>query len=95
MIPVEAKKYTVSVEYCVPCDYSAHALQVAEEIVRNYQHIIDKFYFIMGSNGSFEVRVGEELIFSKKVLGRHADPGEVLTLFKAFVGSEIAMYPRS
>lgn len=32
------------------------------------------------SGGVFEVAVDGQLIFSKKALGRHAEPGEILTL---------------
>jgi len=40
--PAESRKYEVSIEYCVPCDYSAHAFRVADELLGHYQHIIDK-----------------------------------------------------
>jgi selenoprotein W-related protein len=32
--------------------------------------------------GVFEVRVDDTLLFSKKKLGRHAQPGEILTLIR-------------
>jgi len=35
---------------------------------------------IEGSGGVFEVTVDGDLVFSKKNLGRHAEPGEVLGL---------------
>jgi len=35
---------------------------------------------IKGSGGQFEVVVDGKLVFSKKALGRHAEPGEVLKL---------------
>ena len=35
---------------------------------------------IEGSGGVFEVTVDGDLVFSKKDLGRHAEPGEVLEL---------------
>jgi len=68
---------------------------VTEDILRNYQHVIDKYEILMGSKGVFDVKVDGELIFSKKQLGRHAEPGEVLKLFKEFVGPEVETYPRS
>jgi selenoprotein W-related protein len=37
---------------------------------------------IPGGGGVFEVRVDGELVFSKKALGRHAHPGEVLALIQ-------------
>jgi len=35
---------------------------------------------VESSGGVFEVSVDERLVFSKKELGRHAEPGEVLRL---------------
>lgn len=37
---------------------------------------------VPSSGGVFEVTVDERLVFSKKALGRHAQPGEVLELIK-------------
>ena len=37
---------------------------------------------IESSGGRFEVVVDGELVFSKQSLGRHAEPGEVLSLIK-------------
>jgi selenoprotein W-related protein len=37
---------------------------------------------VPSSGGVFEVTVDGKLVFSKKALGRHAEPGEVLELIK-------------
>lgn len=93
-LALDPKKYHVSVEYCVPCDYSAQAFQATEELLRNYQHVIDRLELITGSNGAFEVKVNNEPLFSKKALKRHPEPGEVLRLFKDVVGPQVSIYPR-
>jgi selenoprotein W-related protein len=38
---------------------------------------------IPSSGGVFEVKVDGDLIFSKKALRRHAEPGEVMRLVRA------------
>ena len=68
---------------------------MTDEILSSYQHIIDSLTLITGSKGVFDVKVNDELIFSKKALGRHAEPGEVLRLFKEVVGPDVATYPQS
>jgi len=93
-LSLNPKNYNVSIEYCVPCDYSAHVFRVTEELLSNYQHIIDKLVIVTGSNGTFEVQVDGEPIFSKKALKRHPEPGEILKLFKELVGPKISTYPR-
>ena len=38
------------------------------------------------SGGRFEVMANDTLLFSKKALGRHAEPGEVVRLFEEKTG---------
>jgi selenoprotein W-related protein len=68
---------------------------VTDDILSNYQHVIENFRLIMGSKGAFEFKVDGELLYSKKQLGRHAEPGEVLRLFQQYIGPNVATYPQS
>jgi len=68
---------------------------VADEILTDYQHVINEFSFIMGSKGAFEFKVDGETLYSKKEIKRHAEPGEVLDLFKEYIGPDIEPYPRN
>ena len=92
-VHIYQRKVRVSIEYCVPCDYSEHALAVARELVKNYQHVIRQLSFNMVSKGVFEVKADNEVLFSKKALGRHPKPGEVLQAFKELVGPDVPTYP--
>jgi len=56
------------------------------DLLTNYQHVIDELRIVTGTRGVFDVRVDGELIYSKAATGRHAEPGEVLTLFTELVG---------
>ncbi len=67
---------------------------MTDDILTNYQHVIEQFQLITGSKGAFEFKVDGELIFSKKQLGRHAQPGELLELFSELVGPKVDRYPR-
>lgn len=49
----------------------------------------------MGTKGAFEFTVDGEVLYSKKGNGRHAEPGEVLELFKEFVGPDVPTYPQN
>lgn len=93
--PLQIQKHRITIEYCVPCDYSVHALRVARELIQNYQHAIRELTFEMSSGGVFEVTVDGETLFSKKELKRHPEPGEVFGLFQQYVGKELPLYPRS
>jgi selenoprotein W-related protein len=68
---------------------------VADDILGNYQHVIESFTFITGSKGVFEFAVDGQLLYSKKNLGRHAEPGEILKLFEDHIEPGIEPYPKS
>lgn len=62
----------------------------------NYQHVIENLNLITGSGGAFEVRINDDLVFSKKTMQkRHAEPGEILALFEEIVGPDVPTYPGS
>lgn len=66
---------------------------MVEDILGDYQHIIDEFRLVMGSGGAFEFRVDGDLIYSKKTMQRrHAEPGELLELFRQIVGPDVPVY---
>lgn len=46
---------------------------------REIEYFIKDWNLIPASGGKFEVTVNGELVFSKKALGRHAEPNEVRT----------------
>ncbi|OLC04535.1 MAG: SelT/SelW/selH family protein [Gemmatimonadetes bacterium 13_1_40CM_4_69_8] len=53
---------------------------MAAEIRKAYPHADVKL--IQSSGGVFEVEIDGRRLFSKKALGRHAEPGEVLRLIQ-------------
>lgn len=53
---------------------------MAAEITKQFEDNLGSVTVIPSDSGRFEVTVDGELLFSKKGLGRHAEPGEVLDL---------------
>jgi selenoprotein W-related protein len=70
-------------------------VRTVAELLHDYQHVIEDFRVVTGSKGVFDVVVDGHVLFSKQRVGRHAKPGEVLTLFRQLVGSEVAVFPRA
>ena len=64
----------------------------AQDLLANYQHVIDSLTLDTGAKGVFDVEVDGELLYSKHATGRHADPGEVLELFRDKYGAGITPY---
>lgn len=67
-------------------------MSAAHDLLHDYQHIIAELRLVTGSKGIFDVVVDSDVLFSKQVLGRHADAGEVLELFRNSYGQGVAIY---
>jgi selenoprotein W-related protein len=69
-------------------------VSAANDLLRDYQHVIAELTLITGSKGVFDVIVDDEVLYSKKTTGRHAKPGEVLELFRDQYAKGIEVYER-
>ena len=60
---------------------------MTEEIlsIREIEFKIAAWTLIPGSGGAYEFTVNGEVLFSKKALGRHAEPGEIKRLLEAHI----------
>ena len=67
-------------------------MSATTDLLSSYQHVIEDLRLITGEKGVFDVRVDGDLIYSKHETGRHADPGEIVDLFRAVVGDEVPVY---
>ena len=56
--------------------------------------MIESLTLVTGSGGVFDVEVDVALLYSKKATGRHAEPGEVLRLFREEIASNVSVYER-
>ena len=70
-------------------------MSAANDILADYQHVVESLTFTTGSQGVFDVTVDGELLYSKDETDRHAEPGEVLKLFTEKHGWGVAKYGRS
>ena len=60
-------------------------MSLAGDLIKQFEHEIVSLELLPSDGGRFEVRVNEELVFSKKQLGRHAEPGEVVGIVRTLV----------
>ena len=67
-------------------------MSAAHDLLHDYQHVIADLRLVTGSKGVFDVVVDDEVLYSKKATGRHADPGEVLELFRAKYAKGVKVY---
>ena len=69
----------VSIEYCTSWGYLNQALSLRESIERQFGI---KAELVKGMGGVFEVSVNDNLLFSKKELGRFPDENEIEDLIE-------------
>ncbi|MAG52065.1 MAG: Rdx family protein [Acidimicrobiales bacterium] len=67
-------------------------MSAVSDLLTDYQHVIDDIRLVAGDNGAFEVVVDGELVYSKHATGRHAEPGEVLGIFRDILGADVPVY---
>jgi predicted Rdx family selenoprotein len=62
--------------------------------MHHYQHVIAELTLVTGSQGVFDVEVDGDVLYSKRAAGRHAEPGEVLALFRERIVPDVPVYDR-
>ena len=69
-------------------------MRTVEDLLHDYQHVIDELIVITASGGVFDVEVDGDVLFSKKAEGRHAEEGEVLERFREQIVPGVEPYER-
>ena len=65
------------------------AVGLTDELLEKWAPVIAEVQLIPSSGGRFEVKLDDELLFSKAKLKRHAEPGEIAQLVEARLGAPI------
>ena len=72
----------ITIEYCTSWGYLGRALALARTVLNNHKNEIEELSLIPSSGGVFEVKFGEELIFSKKDKGDYPEKDEIEDMIK-------------
>lgn len=67
----------ITIEYCTSWGYVAKAVGLSESLLKKYKNQISSLNIIPSSGGVFEVNLDNELLFSKKELGRFPEVNEI------------------
>lgn len=70
-------KKLISIEYCTSWGYLGRAVALAEGILNEHRNSLEMVSIIPSSGGVFEIKINDELIFSKKELSRFPNDDEV------------------
>ncbi len=69
-------------------------MSAARDLLHDYQHVIAELTMVTGARGVFDVVVDGRTLYSKHETGRHAEPGEVLALFREQFATDVTPYER-
>jgi selenoprotein W-related protein len=61
-------------------------VSLTDELLKNYEHLVEAITLVPSDGGKFEVTVNGQLVYSKLDTHRHAEAGEVLGLVRKMVG---------
>ena len=67
-------------------------MSAANDLLSTYQHVIASLTLVTGSKGVFDVEVDGDMLYCKHTTGRHAEPGEVLALFRELYAQGVTPY---
>ena len=79
-------KPRLEIEYCTQCRWLLRAAWMAQELLTTFEAELGGVTLVPGTGGIFEVRLDNEIIFSRKELGRFPESKE----FKQRVRDRIA-----
>ena len=70
----------ISIEYCSIWNYLPNASRLEAEIKEEFP--ASKIELISSGGGIFEIKIGNDVIFSKKSARRFPEPGEISSLIR-------------
>ncbi len=75
-------KKRVEITYCAQCRWLLRASWMAQELLTTFDLEIGEVALVPGTGGIFEVKVGDELVWSRKDRGRFPDIKELKQLVR-------------
>ncbi len=71
------QKPRVSITYCTQCRWLLRAAWLAQELLTTFEEELGEVALRPGTGGVFEIRVNDELLWSRKQEGRFPEAKEV------------------
>ena len=71
------QKPRISIRYCTQCRWLLRAAWLAQELLTTFEQELGEVALQPGTGGVFEIRIGDELLWSRKQEGRFPEAKEV------------------
>ncbi len=78
----------INITYCQQCGWLLRASWMAQEILTTFAQEIEEVSLSPGTGGIFEVRVDDELVWSRKDKGRFPDIKELKKIVRDITAPE-------
>ncbi len=75
-------QHQVEIEYCTQCRWILRAAWMAQELLMTFENDISRVSLVPGTGGIFEVRLNQQVLFSRKQAGRFPESKELKQLIR-------------
>ena len=72
----------IEIEYCTQCRWLLRAAWMAQELLTTFEKEVGEVALVPGTDAVFEVRLDQEVIFSRKHQGRFPESKELKQLVR-------------
>lgn len=72
----------IEITYCTQCRWLLRAAWMAQELLTTFETEVGEVALVPGTGGIFDVRLNDELIYSRKVAGRFPESKELKQLVR-------------
>jgi selenoprotein W-related protein len=72
----------LEIEYCTQCRWLLRAGWLAQELLTTFPDLLGEVALVPGTGGVFNVRLGEELIWSRAQVGAFPEPKQIKRLVR-------------
>lgn len=76
------KRPRLEIEYCTQCRWLLRAAWMAQELLTTFQAELGEVALVPGTGGVFDIRLDDEMIWSRKAEGAHPDLAELKLLIR-------------
>ncbi len=76
------KAARIEIEYCTQCKWLIRAAWMAQELLTTFETELDEVALKPGTGGVFDIRLGKEIMWSRKEKGRFPDIKELKQLVR-------------
>ena len=85
---MDTKNNRLEIEYCTQCHWLLRATWMAQELLTTFNTDITSLALVPSTGGIFEVRLNENVIFSRKEAGRFPESKELKQLIRDVIDPE-------